>query len=352
MKRKIAIFQTDLLIGGIQKSLINLLNSIDYTNYEIDLYLFNKNKFFSENIPETVNIVFLNPQRRIFKLLPFQFLNRFYKSTIVKNYDVAIDYNGYSNDTALAMINTVSKKKVMWIHSDLKERKRKDIKYKMLYFASHEKYKYVDQFVMVSNAVKESFTEMQKSKIKSIVIPNILLTDYIISESKKKTNIKVNQNNLNLVSVGRLCYAKGFDILINYMSEVSALRDDVHLYIIGSGPDEIKIKKRIKKLNLGERVHLLGAQQNPYSIMKEMDAFVLTSRYEGQGIVILEAKVLGLPIFITSNLDKYVSALGVKGSDDFVNDIAKFEKKPNKKTDSLKDYNESIIRNINKVLGE
>ena len=48
MKRKIAIFQTDLLMGGIQRSLINLLNSINYSNYDVDLYLFNKGKYLND----------------------------------------------------------------------------------------------------------------------------------------------------------------------------------------------------------------------------------------------------------------------------------------------------------------
>ena len=63
----------------------------------------------------------------------------------------------------------------------------------------------------------------------------------------------------------------------------------------------------------------MGSQKNPFEYMKKMDAFVITSRYEGQGMVILEAKVIGLPIFIPKHLEKYVE--GIEGCINIEKDI-------------------------------
>lgn len=56
MKKKIAIFQYDLNVGGIQKSLLNLLNNIDVDKYQIDLFLFSNVNFFEKEIPSSINI--------------------------------------------------------------------------------------------------------------------------------------------------------------------------------------------------------------------------------------------------------------------------------------------------------
>ena len=66
--KKIAFFQSDLGVGGIQKSLINLLSNIDYDEFEIDLYLSRKEKFWSQQFPEKLNIFY----HRIFIKMPFK----------------------------------------------------------------------------------------------------------------------------------------------------------------------------------------------------------------------------------------------------------------------------------------
>ena len=62
---------------------------------------------------------------------------------------------------------------------------------------------------------------------------------------------------------------------------------------------------------MNEFITLLGNQPNPFKYLKLMDGFVLTSRYEGQGMVLWEAKALGLEIFMSKNLEKYNDGLRV-----------------------------------------
>ena len=58
--KRIAIFQSELGVGGIQKSIVNLLNSIDYDEFQVDLYLSRKDKFWDISFPEKLNIYYLN----------------------------------------------------------------------------------------------------------------------------------------------------------------------------------------------------------------------------------------------------------------------------------------------------
>ena len=81
--KRIAIFQVDLAVGGIQRSLINLLNSIDYSKLYVDLYLFTNDKFYEESLPKEVNITYLNKLNKINKIVPFSILKYLLLQSIV-----------------------------------------------------------------------------------------------------------------------------------------------------------------------------------------------------------------------------------------------------------------------------
>ena len=115
--KNVAIFQKDLKMGGIQKSLLNLLKKMD--KYNVDLYLFDKNNFFKTEIPSNINIIYLKPFNKICKLIPFNIIKKIKKINVKKEYDIAIDFNGYSNECAIGAINTKSKKTLIWCHNDI-----------------------------------------------------------------------------------------------------------------------------------------------------------------------------------------------------------------------------------------
>lgn len=342
--KKIAIFQYDLGVGGIQKSLINLLSNIDSNKYMIDLYLFSDEIFFDISDFKNINIIKMKGMKSLSKLIPFKLLYCFYKCQITKSYDLSIDFNGYSNECALNALKVKSKKRIIWVHNDVIKKYENESKYKLLWNLFKSKYYKFDNVVAVSTGAKDSF--VKKTKIKNNVvhvIPNIIDANEIILKSKGKCDLVPDKDYYNLVTVGRLCHQKGFDILIDYMKEVVKLRPKTRLYIIGDGPDYSKLHKKIIDSNLDKNLFLLGSKKNPYKYMKQLDGFVLTSRYEGQGMVILEAKILGLKIFITKNLEAYVE--DVRGSKNIVDDIVS-AKRSTKKEDLLTSYNKSIIKKI------
>ena len=344
--KKIAIFQTDLSMGGIQKSLVNMLNIVDYNKYEVDLYLFKDNNFYNANINKKVNIIYLKPLPYIARLIFFSILKKFKHYKIDKEYDIAIDYNSYDQSCSIACLNAKAKKHIMWVHNDVLMEREYDIKYRILHFFFKSKYKYFDKYVCVSQKLISSFKSLNKIKHDNfIVIPNLILSDEIIEKSKEKIDINIDSSKYNLVSVGRFVIQKGFDILINDMKYITSKRKDVHLYIIGDGKHKRKIEKLIIKNNLSSYITLLGPKSNPFCYEKLMDGFVIESRYEGQGIVILEAKVLGLDLIIPDRLEGYID--GVSFTNNICETIISIKKNKNKKINKLIDYNKDVIDKIN-----
>lgn len=342
--KKIAIFQTDLNIGGIQKSLVNFLNNIDNHEYEIDLYLFNKDNIYIKDIPKNINIFYLKKLPYVARFIYFDILKLITTNKIKKEYDIAIDFNTYSMDTSISCIKVKADKKITWIHNDVKIKEIEEPKFKILLHFFKGKYKYFDKFVAVSNGALNSFIDNLKIKNKEyVVIPNIIDTNEINRKRKEKIDFKVDDNKINICSVGRLIHQKGFDILIDEIDKLVKIRKDIHLYIIGDGVEKDKLQLKIDELELNDYITLLGYKENPFPYMNKMDAFALTSRYEGQGMVVLEAKSLGLDIIVSKNLEKYID--DVVGSDDVSKSLSKL-KKHDKKFNELSSYNDSIIKSL------
>jgi N-acetylgalactosamine-N,N'-diacetylbacillosaminyl-diphospho-undecaprenol 4-alpha-N-acetylgalactosaminyltransferase len=102
-----------------------------------------------------------------------------------------------------------------------------------------------------------------------------------------------------ILAVGRLCRQKGFDILINAFAK-SNLKNKIKLIILGEGKERNNLEKLIVKLNLKKQVLLYGKVDNPFIYMKHATFFVLSSRYEGFGIVIIEALACETPVVATN----------------------------------------------------
>ena len=136
-----------------------------------------------------------------------------------------------------------------------------------------------------------------------------------------------------------------------------------NFYVIGDGPERGHLAELIEKYNVSETFHLLGKKENPYPYIKNADYFCLLSEFEGYGMVIEEAKILGKPILITDTaareaVEKYDNAEVLENSEDGIYKglrkvILQWQKKSNnaKSTDSeIKYDNSDIIAKIEKLL--
>lgn len=160
-----------------------------------------------------------------------------------------------------------------------------------------------DEFIVLTNEDKKLW---KNSKVK--VIPNF--SNYISNKVSKC-------NNRKLISVGRLSYEKGYDILIDVWNLISRKYPDWTLEIYGEGKEREGLQNKINKLGLENSFLLKGTVKNIQDKYLESSIYVMTSRYEGFGMVIIEAMSCGLPIIsfdcpygpkniITDNEDGFV----------------------------------------------
>jgi glycosyltransferase involved in cell wall biosynthesis len=98
--------------------------------------------------------------------------------------------------------------------------------------------------------------------------------------------------------IGRLAYQKNFELFLNVAAQIP----DAFFVIGGTGEDEAELRAQVSRLGLVERVKFLGYVGDMPSLWPALDCLLLTSRYEGLPITILEAMACGVPI-VASNLD-------------------------------------------------
>ncbi len=347
--KRIAIFQCDFNVGGIQKALLNILNEIDYSRCEVDVFVFDDRVFFDMPKNPNLHIIFCKPYPFLNRLVYFNILYRLApRPRTDKEYDVAIDFNSYRNECAIGALTVKAKKRVMWIHNDVEIKQRNELKYRILWHFFKAKLPRFDEFAAVSPGIIDGFRRVSGIYDKKITaIPNHIDTAEIFEKAARPVDFRVDPANYNLCTMGRICHQKGFDILMKYMVKVHAARPDIHLYLLGDGPDREKLAAQIETLGLQDTVTLLGNQPNPFPYVDQMDGFVLTSRYEGQGLVIWEAKTLGLELFITDNLEKYNP--GISGYRDVTAALIGAQRRE-KQRDDLHEYNAAIRRSLDELL--
>ena len=132
--------------------------------------------------------------------------------------------------------------------------------------------------------------------------------------------------------------------MIDLFAKACRLRDDLRLYIIGGGFDRRTLGHQAERQAPG-KIFFLGEQSNPYAILNKMDAFLSTSRYEGQPLNIEEARAVGLPLYCTKNLEQYSDNLKGYEPEELVQAIVEAKKQP-KQPDDLTDYNREILERI------
>ena len=382
-----------LTCGGAEKSLISLLNSINYKKYNVDLLLFKRSGEFEKFLPGKVNLLevpeyfkFLNGEyvgsiknkamylsTRLKTSLSLRINNKskqkihseqiVYKcinsslNTINKDYDIAVAYSqGLPTYFVSEKVN--AKKKLAWINCNyISTMYDKDLDNKF--------YNKIDKIIVVSKFIYDSMSKMKygyKNKLKiilDIVDPKLILDMGLEEEAKE---LKEN-NDFKILTVGRLATVKGYDLAVKTARLLKNNNLKFKWFIIGEGPERKEIEELIQEYDVENEVILLGAKSNPYPYMRECDLYVQTSRKEGFGLTVIEAKILKNVIvatkfdtvneLLTNNVDGvivdkdensiYEGIKKVINKPDFYNEI-----KSN--VDKIKPYNS--INEINKFYDE
>lgn len=333
MKKKIFIFSHAMEIGGAERALLGLLNSIDYSKYEVDLFLLKHSGELMPLIPSEVNLLpEISQYSAIMKPMVLALkegqikvvLGRLCGKLKAKLYDikhtlnrsaVAIEYshkhtvkylpkvNNEHYDIAISFLTPhyiVSEKvnadkKIAWIHTDYSTIEL-DVKSELAMWSKF------DNIVSISDDVTRAFLSTFPSLENKIVkIENILSKDFI-EEQADLFNVEneMTDDSVKLLSIGRFCEQKNFDNVPEIASIIKSKGVDFKWYIIGYGADENLIKSKIAQYNMEDTVIILGKKENPYPYIKACDIYVQPSRYEGKCVAVREAQILNKPVIITN----------------------------------------------------
>lgn len=198
----------------------------------------------------------------------------------------------------------ISKVNTVWIHSvhtSIKSSSYSNLLSERIKYLINNKVllkfilKKTQKIVSVSKGIKEELDEyFKKNKNEIDVIYNPVIEDDF--NFNAKTIDTKNKECINITSIGRLCPQKGFDVLIKSIPYVNR---NVRLDIYGEGEERGTLEKLIIKFSLQGKVFLHGYTDDPIGKIKKSDIFILSSRSEGFGNVLVEALACGIQIIST-----------------------------------------------------
>ncbi|MDE5413796.1 glycosyltransferase [Alkalihalobacterium chitinilyticum] len=329
MKKDLLFILNNLNCGGAEKALISLLETIDYTRFNVDLFLFKHEGLFFNKIPQQVNIIkepsnysyFDMPIKKallqstkkgnlrlmwsrlqagyIFKteVNPARCEQKVWKyiqknlDNLDKEYDVAIGYLE-KNPIYFCLDNVKANLKLGFIHNDYD-------KLGMDPMIDNKYFNKLDKVITVSNecanVLKQRFPQY-KEKVE--VMYNIVSPSLIQKMSLQKLDDP--QDGIKIVSVGRLNKQKGFELAIDACEKLVHQGYQVRWDVVGEGQERSELEKLIKDKKLENIFILHGLKENPYPYVRAADIYVQPSRFEGKSIAIDEAKILQKPIITTN----------------------------------------------------
>lgn len=320
--KKILFVIDSLNCGGAEKSLVSLLSLLNKDKYNISLWMLSPGGAFLSLLPDYISIVSQPKYNVIEKIkcyigrILFSIMIRLKKvfhkkehgaETLWKNmgwtmkvpqgeWDIAFAYQ-QGVPTYLVAEKIIAKKKFAWVNADI-FKAGYNIKFNSKF------YRGFDTIVPVSSILEKLMIDkMPEFSNKYQVVYDVLNPNVIHELSIEPIkNLRTSNDEWIIVTTGRLVPPKGYDIVVKAASLLKRFGLNFKWYIIGDGPERINIEKWKQEMGVDSEVILLGEQKNPYAFMSQSDIYVQTSKFEGFGMTIGEAKILGKPI-VSTNFD-------------------------------------------------
>lgn len=356
-KKNILMYCGGFHNNGITSSVINLLNSINYKDYNVTVI--DKERYdevSSKNIQKInshtkrlyrtggMNATILEIYRHNIiqkiglrnKLLERLAPKKLYEREISRilgnsRFDIVVDFSGYVPFWSTLFSYGNFSRKVIYQHNDMKAELNKKIngvyKHKINLSVVFSLYKFFDKIVSVAEhtrVVNAKSLNLDLSDSRTVTVNNTIDYSSVLDLAKQSNTVSLNgeeyflkkwnessenlsvsalnipdHHKINFVNMGRLSPEKDQEKLIQAFYTLSLKYENIRLYIIGSGVLEKKLKKLVANLDLKEKVVFTGQLDNPFAFIKHCDCFVLSSNHEGQPMVLLETLILNKPIVAT-----------------------------------------------------
>lgn len=312
MKKKILIRIGSLRHGGAEKVLVTLLKNLPEDKYEIDLLLNLYSGKYLTDVPNWVNVMYLNRGEMITANRPKDIPKKIYRvvyQNLLKKYPKILYKRKLKNkvyDIEFAAIHGMydeilkspqkNSKKIIWVQNDifnLKEYTPEIIK----------KFFSFDSIMVISNKLKQEMYKLTDDKMLRERIVQVY-NPIDAQDTLRKADLAINDYPFRnqyptFVTVGTVYPQKGYDRLLNVHKKLLDNGFSHNLLIIGDGYDFNNIQKLLQKLQLHKTAKMLGFNDNPYPYIKKADFYVMSSRHEGFPTIIAEALILNKPIIAT-----------------------------------------------------
>ena len=333
--KKIFIASHCMELGGAERSLLGILNSIDYKKYEVDLLLYRQTGELLKYIPKEVNLLPEDKQMSMLAIPFFEVIKKgqlrmawgryqgkkkaikfeqghangkesmvmldyshkytmlYVKKTSNKIYDLAISFLTPHYYVA-EKIN--AKVKLAWIHTDYSN-------YLLDETSELKMWGAYDYIASISEKCTEGFLKVfPELKNKIVEIANVNAEQLIRQQTKEDNadDMVVRDGEICLCSIGRFAHAKNFDHIPTIAKKIKSKGVRFKWFIIGYGGDEQLIRQKIEESDMKDTVIILGKKANPYPYIKKCDIYIQPSRYEGKAVTVLEAQMLAKPVIITA----------------------------------------------------
>lgn len=322
---KILFVMYNMEIGGTRRSLLNLLEKMVKAGVQCDLLLFSPYGDFMNQIPHGVRVLhgdilmqsiyatkqtlkkyapsYLVLMKAVQKILKkvfgekrfYDHVMRGYAKRHFKNndYDAVIAFQ--EGDCVKFATYVPSPCRLAWIHNDygnLQGEQR----------GTPAIFSKLDSILFVAEGTRRTFVEAYPQFAdKMRVIPNILPQDRIRESASDDDaeRIFTDPNRIHIVSVGRVARQKAFERIPEVLDGLGTLSQRIEWSVIGDGPDLPRLREELETKSLQDCVRFIGARNNPFPLVRQADLYVLTSLYESQPMVVMEALTLGVPVLST-----------------------------------------------------
>lgn len=296
--KKILFFIHDLGPGGAEKVLVNLVNNMDQTKFDITVMtLFDvgvNKKFLKKNVRYLSCFKkVIRGNSHLMKLFSPEYLHR---KLIKEHYDIEVAFLEGPCARIISGCPYKDTKMAAWIHTEYQNRNRLAESFRS-FREAEECYNCFHKIVCVSQTVKKRFSSLLNLNVPGCVLYNVSDYSGIIQASKEKVEDNLFSDKIfNMIAVGKIRPSKGFERLLKIALQLKKEGYTFCLYILGTGLQEGKLKRYVIKHGLSEYVQFLGYQENPYKYIAKCDLFVCSSYREGFSTAATEALIVGTAV--------------------------------------------------------
>lgn len=291
----------DLGPGGAEKVLVNLVNNMDRSRFDITVIaLFGggvNEQFLKPDIHYKVIFKKSFPgNSHVMKLFSPELLH---KMVVRERFDIEVSYLEGPSARIVSGCPSMETKLVSWIHVEQKTTAKAARSFRS-YREALACYKRFDRTIGVSNTVKEDFLHLFPLDKPMEVLYNTNESRKVLALSEEAVEGDLFEpDEIKLVGVGKILTTKGFDRLARIHVRLRRDGYPVHTYILGTGPQQREIEKYLEDQDEQSSYTFLGYQTNPYRYVARCDLFVCASHAEGFSTAATEALIVGTPVCTT-----------------------------------------------------